>query len=122
MELRATNSAKALSFVFPDQLPQVAIVDPEPLVAAVEGWKVPVTVQAVDDVGIDRIVLFAGVNGWGPDPTPLKLEATQPTAVQGHYTFDLAKLGARAATSSPITPRPTITIPAGPISPTRRLR
>ncbi|HUE13944.1 MAG TPA: hypothetical protein VMR25_07265 [Planctomycetaceae bacterium] len=80
----------------PDQLPQVAIVDPEPLVAAVEGWKVPVTVQAVDDVGIDRIVLFAGVNGWGPDPTPLKLEATQPTAVQGHYTFDLAKLGARA--------------------------
>jgi hypothetical protein len=80
----------------PDQLPQVAIVEPEPLVAAVEGWKVPVTVQAIDDVGIDRILLFAGVNGWGPDPTPLNLQATQPTVVQGHYTFDLAALGARA--------------------------
>lgn len=80
----------------PDQVPQVAIVDPEPVVAAVEGWKVPVTVQAVDDVGVDRIVLFAGVNGWGPDPIRLKLEASQPTMAQGHYTFDLAKLGARA--------------------------
>jgi hypothetical protein len=79
-----------------DQPPQVAIVDPEPLVAAVEGWKVPVTVQAIDDVGIDRILLFAGVNGWGPDAAPLKLQATQPTVVQGHYTFDLAALGARA--------------------------
>jgi hypothetical protein len=80
----------------PDQPPQVAIVDPEPLVAAVEGWKVPVTVQAVDDVGIDRIVLFAGVNGWGPDPTRLELEMSQPTIATGHYTFDLGKLGARA--------------------------
>jgi hypothetical protein len=80
----------------PDQPPQVAIVEPEPLVAAVEGWKVPVTVQAVDDVGIDRILLFAGVNGWGPDPTRLELEKTQPTVARGQYTFDLGKLGARA--------------------------
>jgi hypothetical protein len=80
----------------PDQPPQVTILDPEPLVAAVEGWKVPVTVQAVDDVGIDRIVLFAGVNGWGPDPTTLKVESTQPNVAVGRYTFDLGKLGARA--------------------------
>lgn len=80
----------------PDLNPQVAILDPEPLVAAVEGWKVPVTVQVVDDVGIERIVLFAGVNGWGPDPIHLTLESTQPTVARSRYEFDLAKLGARA--------------------------
>ena len=80
----------------PDQPPQVAILDPEPMVAAVEGWKVPVTVQAVDDVAVDRIVLYAGVNGWGPDPLPLKLETAQPNVAVGRYTFDLGKLGAKA--------------------------
>lgn len=80
----------------PDQPPQVAILDPEPMVAAVEGWSVPVTVQAVDDVAIARIVLYAGVNGWGPDPLPLKLEAAQPNVAIGRYTFDLGKLGAKA--------------------------
>ena len=80
----------------PDQPPQVAILDPEPMVAAVEGWNVPVTVQAVDDVAVDRIVLYAGVNGWGPDPLPLKLEAVQPNVAVGRYTFDLGKLGAKA--------------------------
>jgi hypothetical protein len=102
LSLQGTNGAESHEqregtlICVPDQPPQVAILEPEPLVAAVEGWKIPVTVQAVDDVGIDRIVLFAGVNGWGPDPARLKLEATQPNVAVGRYTFDLAKLGARA--------------------------
>ncbi len=106
----------------PDQPPQVAIVEPEPLVAAVEGWKVPVTVHSVDDVGIDRVLLFAGVNGWGPDPTRLEFEKTQPTVARGHYTFDLGKLGAGRGTSSRITPRPTTIIRAAATFPTRRRR
>jgi len=47
-------------------------------------------------VAVDRIVLYAGVNGWGPDPLPLKLEAVQPNVAVGRYTFDLGKLGAKA--------------------------
>lgn len=80
----------------PDQNPQVAILDPEPLVVAVEGWKVPVTIQAVDDVGIERVMLFTGVNGWGPDPARLEIQAVQPNVARARCEFDLAKLGARA--------------------------
>ena len=97
-------------------------MEPEPLVAAVKGWKVPVTVQAVDDVGIDRVLLFAGVNGWGPDPSRLELEKTQPTVARGHYTFDLGKLGAGRGTSLRITRPPTTTIRAAATLPTRRHR
>ena len=79
-----------------DRLPQVAIVQPDSYVAAVEGWKIPVVVQATDDVGIDRITMLVGVNGWGPDSVPLGLQSDQPTVVRGHYEFDLGELGARA--------------------------
>jgi len=80
----------------PDQNPQVAILDPEPLVVAVEGWKVPITIQAVDDVGIERVMLYSGVNGWGPDPARLEIQTVQSNVARAHYEFDLAKLGARA--------------------------
>jgi hypothetical protein len=80
----------------PDQMPQVAILEPDAQVIAVEGWKVPVTIQAIDDVGIDRVLMFTGVNGWGPDSSRLAIEVAQPTIARAHYDFDLARLGARA--------------------------
>lgn len=80
----------------PDRSPKIAIVEPEPHVIAVEGWTVPVVVHAADDVGIERVVLFCGVNGWGPDPIPLDITAAQPTLAVAQHEFNLASLGARA--------------------------
>jgi len=80
----------------PDDLPRIEFIEPAAHVVAVEDWKVPLTVQAADDIALGRLALFCGVNGWGPDETALTLEPVQRNIVRGHYEFDLAALGARA--------------------------
>ncbi|QDT94975.1 ATP-binding protein [Gimesia aquarii] len=80
----------------PDRMPRISFLEPDPNVIAVEGWKIPVLLQATDDVEIDRIIFLCGVNGWGPDSTLLPLHKDQTTIARADYEFDLKSLGARA--------------------------
>ncbi|MEK6233682.1 MAG: hypothetical protein N2C14_03135, partial [Planctomycetales bacterium] len=77
-----------------DAAPRLRIVQPEPRVVAVEKWKIPVTIHATDDVAVQGIELFCGVNGWGPHPVQVKTEWTRRGLAQAQYEFDLAALGA----------------------------
>jgi hypothetical protein len=101
LTLTAVNGAESLDHLegslvsAPDQLPRVAILSPSQQVAAVEDWKIPVEIQATDDIAVSKLVLMVGVNGWGPDATPIEIQADQPTRVRGQFAFDLKELGAR---------------------------
>lgn len=79
-----------------DKPPQVAIVSPQQHVLAVEGWRVDVDVQASDDVGVSRLGLTAGVNGFGPYPLEIENQRSAAGASRGRHSFDLGALGARA--------------------------
>lgn len=102
LSLTATNGAESLEKLegtltaVEDRAPRVAIVEPAPHLVVVEDWKVPVVVQATDDVAIGRLRLFRSINGWGPTPIDLPFDTQQPTIGTGHYAFDLKSLGARA--------------------------
>ncbi len=102
LSLTATNSAESLEKIegtltaVDDRAPRVAIVEPAPHLIVVEDWKVPVVIQATDDIAISRLRLFRSVNGWGPTPVDLPFDAKQATIGVGHYEFDLKSLGARA--------------------------
>ena len=93
---RSAESLEGPLEAVPDRHPHVAIVEPGARVIAVEDWQVPVTVEAVDDVGISRIRLYRSVNGWGPTPVDLALESSQPNRASARSEFDLAALGSRA--------------------------
>ncbi|MBX3440831.1 MAG: hypothetical protein KF774_00390 [Planctomyces sp.] len=80
----------------PDRGPQVSITNPDEYLVAVEGWKVPVTVEAVDDVAISRMRVFRTVNGWIPVPVDLERQPGQPHVGRAAYEFDLDQLGAQA--------------------------
>lgn len=80
----------------PDKAPRIAILSPDPQVIAVEDWKVPVIVQATDDVAVVDVKMFAAVNGWGPSPLEVAVDQTQNTLARGFYEFDLGALGAQA--------------------------
>jgi hypothetical protein len=80
----------------PDRPPQVAITSPAETLIAVEGWKVPVEIQASDDIGVERIRLFRGVNGWSPSSVTLPQETDQAGAALAKSEFDLEALGAKA--------------------------
>ncbi|HVJ69493.1 MAG TPA: Ig-like domain-containing protein [Caulifigura sp.] len=80
----------------PDRPPQVAITAPAETLIAVEGWKIPVEIQASDDVGIARVRLFRGVNGWGSTVVTLPHEFDSQGVTLSRSEFDLGALGARA--------------------------
>jgi len=80
----------------PDRAPRVAITSPAETLIAVEGWKVPVEIQASDDVGIGRIRLFRGVNGWSPSAVALPHETDGAGVALAKTEFDLESLGAKA--------------------------
>ncbi len=80
----------------PDRAPHVRITTPAETLIAVEGWKVPVEIQATDDVGISRIRLFRGVNGWSPAPATLAHHTDSAGVALATSEFDLAALGAKA--------------------------
>jgi hypothetical protein len=102
IELEAKNGATSLEAVeakitaIADSAPNLAFIEPEPMVIAVENWKVPLLIQATDDVAVDRVVLFAGINGWGPSRIELELNRLQRNLVRAEYEFDMAALGAKA--------------------------
>jgi len=79
-----------------DRLPSVSIVSPASYVAVVENWKVPVRIEALDDVGVASVRLYRGVNGWGPTAVELPLDRPRPQAARAEAIFDLPALGARA--------------------------
>ena len=82
----------------PDQLPEIQITEPTAHVVAPEGWKVDVLVEAQDDIGIGRMVLHRGVNGWGPTSWELSRTFTTAdhSAASADYSFNLGELGARS--------------------------
>ena len=98
----------------PDTPPEVAIVEPPARVIAPEGWWVDVSIVARDDVGVSRLVLHRGVNGWGPVPVDLELTGTDSTHVAADYRFDLADLGARAGDVITYFATAFDNLPAGP--------
>jgi len=79
-----------------DRPPQIAIITPAETLIAVEGWKIPVEIQASDDVGVERIRLFRGVNGWSPAAVTLPHEMDQAGVALAKTEFDLGALGAKA--------------------------
>jgi hypothetical protein len=83
--------------VLPDKAPMVRITEPgDRQIIAPEGWKVPVTIEAEDDVKIERLTLFRGVNSFSPSAFNLPLADKGPRIAQGKYEFDLGALGAKA--------------------------
>jgi hypothetical protein len=100
IQLRATNGGESVEnvtgriLVQPDRPPRVAISQPQPHVIAVADWQVPVTIDAVDDVGIATLRLSRSVNGWGPSTVDVPITSPRAGAVQGTALFDLGELGA----------------------------
>ncbi len=88
----ATGSLSAI----PDRGPGVSIVAPGPYVVVVEDFTVPVTIEAVDDVGIAELRLYRSVNGWGPSATGLEFTRPRPNSARAETMFDLPTLGAQA--------------------------
>lgn len=79
-----------------DRPPQVAIAHPDSELVVVEGYRIPVVIQASDDVGISRVTLKASINGFGPTPVDVEADLQEPTLVRGMAEFDLQSLGARS--------------------------
>lgn len=80
----------------PDRVPQVSIVSPDEYLVAVEGWKVPVLIEAADDVRVAKLKLYRTVNGWSPIPVEVPVDSAAPHAARSGYEFDLDTLGAKA--------------------------
>ena len=79
----------------PDAPPAVQITEPPPRVIVPEGWPVNVRIETSDDIGVDRLTLHRGINGWDPTPTDVHL-TDETTFGSGAYRFDLEQLGAEA--------------------------
>lgn len=84
-----------------DQSPAVAIVDPEPTVYAVEGWKLPVVADADDDVELSgrpelNYVLNEGKSEsveMSPPDSDAPLDSRRRR--RGEFELDLEQLGAK---------------------------
>lgn len=79
-----------------DRPPQVGILHPEPQLVVVEGYTVPVVIQATDDVAVTKLRLEASVNGFGPSPVDLDVDHVDTPVVRGATEFALSTLGAKA--------------------------
>lgn len=81
-----------------DGKPRVSIAEPPARLIVPENWVVAVEVRASDDIGVDRVYLTRGVNGWAPTKTelPLTFEGSGQTRARADTTFDLPALGAKA--------------------------
>ncbi len=83
--------------VLRDEPPRVAIVEPmERQIIAPVGWKVPVVIEAEDDVKVQRISLFHHLNDAASTETHLPLLSRSASQVQAKHEIDLAKLNAKA--------------------------
>lgn len=79
----------------PDGKPRVRINEPPISIVVPENHVVEVQIGAQDDVGISRIELVRGINGWGPTRIDLPAEhpSQDPASAGATYAFDLAALG-----------------------------
>lgn len=89
------NDVRGRIIAIDDQPPRVSILQPTSPLLVAEDYRVPVVIQAVDDVGIDRIELRASINGFGPTPVDLRVEKSGAIVAVGRTAFDLKELGAR---------------------------
>jgi hypothetical protein len=80
----------------PDKHPRIHIEQPLQRVVVPEDWQVDVVIRASDDIGVERIELFRGINGWGPWPVGLALDPPHGRRTEAQAVFDLAPLGAKA--------------------------
>lgn len=77
-----------------DREPLVEIVEPEPILLAVEGWDVDVLARARDDVGIDTMSLHYSINDAWASPVAMEQEI-QKNGMNGKTTLSLKDLGAK---------------------------
>ncbi len=87
---------EAALIAVPDEPPRVAVADPEPLVLAVEDWKIPVSIEAADDVQVRDMELNLAHNGQQKPPVPLDNRSADRRHGRGEFELDLAEFGARA--------------------------
>jgi hypothetical protein len=78
-----------------DRPPEVAISDPEPVAFAVEGWTIPVAVEASDDVQVANVELHVQRRPEPSEAWPLETQTLDRRHSQGKAEFDLAQLQAR---------------------------
>lgn len=80
-----------------DGAPQVQVLEPDLRIIAPEGFKVPVTAAAWDDVAVERVVLQQRVNEQTPIENTLQDQARRgPRGGPYVGALDLAALGAKA--------------------------
>jgi hypothetical protein len=79
-----------------DQPPQVILVDPEPLALAVEGWTVPLSVEATDDVKVVALQVNYQLDARPSQCVSLSTPSTDARQMRGQGELDLAQLEAKA--------------------------
>ncbi|MEM6750418.1 MAG: hypothetical protein AAF612_08105 [Planctomycetota bacterium] len=93
------RSPQPLSFevlAVEDAAPDLYFNKPQARVVAPPHWTVDIEVVARDDIGMNRIELHRGVNGWGPNTVPLQLAPPGGTRSTAAASFDLQALGVQA--------------------------
>jgi hypothetical protein len=81
--------------VIPDEKPRVTIVAPQQESLATPRAQIPINVEAGDDLGVSRIVLFRNLNGSEDVSKPLYETSGPHTFVNVIETLDLADLGVK---------------------------
>jgi hypothetical protein len=91
----STEPFKGKVKIIPDGKPSIAIVSPGMNSFAVPTAKVPIIIEAYDDLGIQRVGFFRNHNG-SDDAHKILFEGNQgDTFIQKQETFDLEDLGVR---------------------------
>lgn len=79
----------------PDAKPRISITEPPISIVVPENHVVDVQIAADDDVGVSRIELVRGINGWGPTRIELPIQhlSEDRASAGATYAFDLGALG-----------------------------
>jgi hypothetical protein len=96
-----------------DQPPQVALVDPEPLALAVEGWKVPLEVDATDDFQVTDLQVHYRFDGQPSQSVKLTTGGSDRRQRHGQAELDLAQLAAKAGDRIQVSATATDNHPSG---------
>jgi hypothetical protein len=78
-----------------DEPPRVQLAAPEPTALAVEGWKVPVQIEAADDIEVRDLSLHFSRNGQASENVPLENQSPDRRRGRAEYELDLAKIEAK---------------------------
>lgn len=91
----AAETPTASLTVTRDQPPAIAITVPEKDALVVEGMKVPIVVDAIDDYGLRTMRLHIGINDKFLEIEPVSFDKHDIRRHRIEHALDLAKLGAR---------------------------